>query len=368
MVRLRLQHRLELGGRVPDPHRLVEGHGQVVPHGDRGGAEGQGLPVLLDGVPVPPQLRVHDAEVRPRLPALRRDLEKTPVLRRRLVELARLLQLDGAGGDRRRVLGPGAARPRAPGAGGGRGGGHLDESQQEERGRHVPILAQYESRRRPPVRNSPALVPALVAALALSILEAPAQEPKPLDAKAFAQRVEVAATPVHPFRYNQPIPTPNQTKPLLTRRRAFFPGEKVTLSFRVPEGASLASPVRARVVLTLHDLLGAKRHDLGETEASASATGVEGTLAWTVPDVAEGQYLLAARFTSTDGQPLASRSNVVLVVPEYPRLLEAAQAALARVKEKAARLRELPLHELPVARSLAEVGPAHLGVLDEHLG
>jgi len=188
------------------------------------------------------------------------------------------------------------------------------------------------------VRNSPALVPALVAALALSILEAPAQEPKPLDAKAFAQRVEVAAAPVHPFRYNQPIPTPNQTKPLLTRRRAFFPGEKVSLSFRVPEGASLAAPVRARVVLTLHDLLGAKRHDLGETEASASAAGVDGTLAWTVPDVDEGQYLLAARFVAADGQALASRSNVVLVAPEYPRLLEAAQAALARVKQKAARL------------------------------
>ena len=94
------------------------------------------------------------------------------------------------------------------------------------------------------MRNSPALVPALVAALVLSVPDAPAQEPKPLDARGFALRVEVDAAPVHPFRYNQPIPTPNQTKPLLTRRRAFFPGETVTLSFRLPEGA--ASPPRSR--------------------------------------------------------------------------------------------------------------------------
>jgi dienelactone hydrolase len=180
------------------------------------------------------------------------------------------------------------------------------------------------------------LVPALLAALALPSLATPADEPKPLDARAFAQRAEVDATPVHPFRYNQPIPTPNQTKPLLGRRRAFFPGEAVTLAFRVPDGATLDSPVRARVVLTLHDLTGAKLHDLGEASVSASAAGVDGKLAWTVPNVAEGQYLLAARFSGEDGQPLAARGNVVFVTPGYPRLLEAARSSLDRARQKAA--------------------------------
>ena len=55
-----------------------------------------------------------------------------------------------------------------------------------------------------------------------------------------------------------------------------------------------------------------------------------------MPEVAEGQYLLAARFSGEDGQPLATRSNVVFVTPEYPRLLEAARAALARARQKAA--------------------------------
>jgi dienelactone hydrolase len=195
----------------------------------------------------------------------------------------------------------------------------------------------------------------LLAALALPILAAPAEQPKPLDAKGLAQRVEVVATPVHAFRYNQPIPTPNQTKPLLTRRRAFYPGETVTLAFRVPDGQTLATSVSAQVALTLHDLMGAKLHDLGEAKLSASAAGVEGTLAWTVPAVAEGQYLLAARFAGTDGGALASRSNVVLVAPEYPRLLEAAQAALARAKQKAAGLDPL-LREvsLPSTEMLVE--------------
>jgi predicted esterase len=165
----------------------------------------------------------------------------------------------------------------------------------------------------------------------------PPTEPKPLDAKGFAQRVQVTATPVHPFRYNQPIPTPNQTKPLLERRRAFFPGERVTLAFRVPDGQALAGPVTERVALALYDLMGAKLHDLGHSEVRASSSGgTEGTLEWTVPPVAEGQYILAARFAAEDGKPLASRSNVVLVTPEYPRLLEAAQQALARAREEAA--------------------------------
>jgi dienelactone hydrolase len=208
------------------------------------------------------------------------------------------------------------------------------------------------------VRNIPALIPALLAALvspAGALAQRPAPEPGPLDAKAFAQRVEVTAAPVHRFRYNQPIPTPNQTKPLLTRRRAFSPGEAVTLGFLLPEGSILAAPVKVRLTLTLHDLLGAKLHDLGETPVSASASGVEGTLAWTVPGVAEGQYLLAARFAGEDGQALAARSNVVLVAPEYPRLLEAAQAALARAKEKVATLDPL-LREvsLPSTEMLVE--------------
>jgi predicted esterase len=197
------------------------------------------------------------------------------------------------------------------------------------------------------MRNARALLPALLAVLALPSPAAPADEPRPLDARAFARRVEVAASPVHPFRYNQPIPTPNQTKPLLTRRRAFFPGEPVTLAFRLPEGATLAAPVRGRLAVSLHDLLGAKLHDLGEAAVGASPAGVEGSLAFTVPAVPEGEYLLAGRFSAEDGQPLASRSNVVFVTPEYPRLLEAARAALdaarAKVAAADALLREVSL-------------------------
>jgi hypothetical protein len=132
------------------------------------------------------------------------------------------------------------------------------------------------------MRNVPTLAPAALTAF-LALAPATAQEQAPLDAKSLAQRVEVAASPVHGFRYNQPIPAPNQTKPLLTRRRAFYPGEPVSLSFRLPPGATLAAPLRERVVLSLHDLLGAKLADLGEAALSAAPAGVSGTLEWTVP-------------------------------------------------------------------------------------
>jgi dienelactone hydrolase len=185
----------------------------------------------------------------------------------------------------------------------------------------------------------------LLAALFLPTTPTLGDEPKALDARALVQRAEVVASPVHPFRYNQPIPTPNQTKPLLGRRRAFFPGEAVTLAFRLPEGATLASPLQVRVALALHDLDGARLRDLGETALSASGTTIDGTLAWTMPEVAQGQYLLAARFSGEDGQTLGSRSNVVWVTPEYPRLLEAARAALGGARQAAttADLREISL-------------------------
>ena len=85
--------------------------------------------------------------------------------------------------------------------------------------------------------NTHALVPAALFVL-LALAPATAQENVPLDATSFARSVEVAASPVHAFRYNQPISAPNQTKALLTRRRAFYPGERVSLSFRLPPGAS----------------------------------------------------------------------------------------------------------------------------------
>jgi predicted esterase len=181
-----------------------------------------------------------------------------------------------------------------------------------------------------------ALGPALLTVFFLPPTEVPGDEPRPLDARELALRVDVVASPVHPFRYHQPIPAPNQTKSLLSRRRAFFPGEAVTLSFRLPEGATLASPTRLKVALALHDLSGARLQDLGEATVAASAQGVEGTLPWTMPEVAEDEYLLAARFSGEDGQALAARSNVVWVTPQYPRLLEAARAALDGARQAAA--------------------------------
>lgn len=199
--------------------------------------------------------------------------------------------------------------------------------------------------------------PALLLSLLLSTLPGPlpAQETKTLDARAFARSVQAVPGPVHPWRYAQdPEPGP-QTKHLLVRRHAFYPGERVDVGFRLPPGTRLATPLRFGVALSMQDLQGTKVETSSEGALSAAGDTVEGRLEWTVPPVAAGEYLLSVRFTSPDGQPLATRGDIVLVTPEYPRLLEAAQAALARAREKAAGLDPL-LREvsLPSTEMLVE--------------
>jgi len=58
------------------------------------------------------------------------------------------------------------------------------------------------------------------------------------------------------------------------------------------------------------------------------------TYEWTVPsEAAEGNYFLAARFADADGKAVLTRSEIVFLAPEYPSLLAAAQAAVARAVE-----------------------------------
>lgn len=179
--------------------------------------------------------------------------------------------------------------------------------------------------------------------------------PVPLDAAGLARRLEVRAEPAHPFRYNQPREAPNQTKRLLARPRAFFPGERVSLAFSLPEGTTLAAPARLKVELAFHDLLGARLASLGEATLAAGDGRGDGRLDWTVPQVGEGQYLLAAHLRAEDGRPLASRSDVVFVTPEYPGLLAAAEQALAQARQRADSLAPL-LREvsLPSTEMLVE--------------
>ncbi|HEX9203807.1 MAG TPA: hypothetical protein VF964_07580, partial [Vicinamibacteria bacterium] len=147
-------------------------------------------------------------------------------------------------------------------------------------------------------------------------------EDAPWTSRELAQKVQVVAEPSHPFRYNQGTGAyGNPTISLLERRRAFFPGERVRISFRLPREAKVAGPLEARAAFSLHDLDGAKVGDVSEVSVRASASEVTGTLGWTVPEATQGSYFLAARFLDADGKPLATRSEIVFLTPEYPRLL-----------------------------------------------
>ena len=158
---------------------------------------------------------------------------------------------------------------------------------------------------------------------------APAQRPAeegPWTERDLARKVQLAVEPGYPFRYNTGTgPYNASTETLFDRgRRAFSPGEKVRLSFRLPREAKVASPLETRALFALHDLDGARLHEGGEAALQAEKSEVAGTLEWSVPDLKEGSYFLAARFLDKDGKTLATRSEVVFVTPEYRRLLEAA--------------------------------------------
>ena len=158
------------------------------------------------------------------------------------------------------------------------------------------------------------------------------KNPRPLADKAL-----LVAGPAEAFRYNQGTgPYGPPTKTLLERgRRAFFPGESVDLSFRLPDNARLATPVEVRVALALHDLDGVEIASAGETLLRVDDSGTRGGVRWTVPEAEEGRYFLAARFLGPDDAVLVTRSEIVYLAPDYPPLLAAAEAALERLRDRA---------------------------------
>lgn len=158
----------------------------------------------------------------------------------------------------------------------------------------------------------------------------PAQERRLETPADLAARVRVVVEPTFHWRYSQDGTYDNPTQSLLTSRRAFFPGEKLRSSFVIPDDAKAAGDLQGRVEFGMNDLDGVKVQSVGAVDIRTAADRVEGTLDWVVPEMKEGSYLLAARFADAEGRPLLTRSEIVFVAPEYPRLLAAAQAALTQ--------------------------------------
>jgi dienelactone hydrolase len=146
-------------------------------------------------------------------------------------------------------------------------------------------------------------------------------------ARDLAQKVLVTAETGPVFRYNQGTdPYDPSTVTLFDRPSAFVPGEKVRLSFRLPRDTRFEKAAEVRATFGLYDVDGKKLQDAGEVAVRAEAGAVQGALEWTVPEAREGSYFLAARFLGREGKTLASRSEVVFVAPDYPRLLAEARA------------------------------------------
>ena len=177
-----------------------------------------------------------------------------------------------------------------------------------------------------------------------------------------AQKVQLTAEPSYPFRYNQGTgPYGSSTLNLLERRRAFYPGEKVKLTFRLPKDARVAAPLEVRVALALQDQDGARLQEGGETALRATATEVTGILEWTVPEAKEGSYFLAARFTGGDGKALVTRSEIVFVAPDYKRLRDEAAQTHVEAGALTPLLREVSLPSVEMLYEDAQMRWADFG-------
>ncbi len=145
--------------------------------------------------------------------------------------------------------------------------------------------------------------------------------------KELGERVELAIEPVYSWRYAQgtgPYPAPTLT--LTGRRRAFSPGEELSLRFQLPGGKPAASSLSISVLVELYDINGKKEQEIGNLKLGDEFPS--SILPWKVPAAKEGEYFLSARFADAAGKSLTTRSEVVFLGPDFPQLKSQAEKAL----------------------------------------
>jgi predicted peptidase len=178
--------------------------------------------------------------------------------------------------------------------------------------------------------------------------------------KELAQNLMVAVEPEYRGRYynhsNGAEDSP--TQPWLLIRRAFYPSETITLRFRLPNDFQVERNLSLKVAVTLHDISGTKLQDVGETLVQASPSSIQGQVQWIVPTVNEGEYFLAGRFLGPDGKWLMTRSDIIFITPEYPRLRtlaeKAIQLAMQRLGSQDSNLRNISLPSVEMLLQDAE--------------
>jgi poly(3-hydroxybutyrate) depolymerase len=148
-----------------------------------------------------------------------------------------------------------------------------------------------------------------------------------------AGKAELLIDPVCTWRYTQgtgPYPAPTQT--LTGRRRAFYPGEELTLRFQVPGSPVSPLPYSAAALIELFDINGKQMQEIGKLTLGEKP--LSNPVAWKVAQVPEGEYFLAVHFSDTAGKALTTRSEVIFIAPEFPQLRSAAEKAVQEASSK----------------------------------
>ncbi len=112
--------------------------------------------------------------------------------------------------------------------------------------------------------------------------------------------------------------TPNPYE-INLERKAFIPGEKVNLSFSLPDKVELKGKA-FKVGFSLIDLDGKKLNDIGTLIINKIDDIKSTRIQWKVPDLPDDEYLFAAQFYDSEGECFFSRSDIVFISSEYQRI------------------------------------------------
>ena len=102
-------------------------------------------------------------------------------------------------------------------------------------------------------------------------------------------------------------------------RKAFIPKEKVTFSFLLPEKINLDG-ISFKVELSLFDFKGIEKEKIGSIIIKNNNVK-DKHIVWKVPKVPDNEYVLAAKFYDSVGKYFLSKSDIIFISSEYPKIL-----------------------------------------------
>ncbi|MFC1562729.1 prolyl oligopeptidase family serine peptidase [candidate division KSB1 bacterium] len=153
-------------------------------------------------------------------------------------------------------------------------------------------------------------------------------------------------------------------------RKAFIPNERVALSFSLPKTVNLAGNT-VEVELSLLNLDGEELEMVGKIKIEELDDLENLEIIWMVPNLFNDEYIFAAKFYDAEGRWIFSKSDIIFISSEYPKLLEQAKRKVSEaansIKDSNYMLKEVSLPSLEMIIKDAEIRWATFRKEDEDM-